>query len=84
VVGVRRQKHVLREIDLDAVALPNRNGGGIWRKRSRMLVADCETLAAVPFVNACEPLVVMVPPPCVISPAPAITPKAIEVPKISR
>ena len=58
--------------------------GGICMKRSRMVVADCETLAAVPLVNAWEPLVVMVPPPCVISPAPAITPKAIEVPKISK
>jgi len=58
--------------------------GGICRKRSRMLVADCATLAAVPVVNACEPLVVMAPPPCVISLAPAITPKAIEVPKTCR
>jgi hypothetical protein len=45
--------------------------GGICMKRSRMVFADCETLAAVPLVNAWEPLVVMAPPPCVISPAPA-------------
>ena len=38
--------------------------GGIWMKRSRMVVADCETLAEAPVVNAWEPLVVMVPPPC--------------------
>ena len=44
--------------------------GGICMKRSRIVVADCETLAAAPLVNAWEPLVVMVPPPCVISPAP--------------
>jgi hypothetical protein len=28
-----------------------------------MLAADCETLPAAPFVNAWEPLVVLVPPP---------------------
>ena len=49
--------------------------GGIWMKRSRMVVADCETLPAAPVVNACEPLVEITPPPWVISPAPAITPK---------
>jgi len=52
--------------------------GGICMKRSRIVVADCETLPAAPLVNAWEPLVVMVPPPCVIWLAPAITPKAIE------
>jgi hypothetical protein len=44
--------------------------GGICMQRSRIVVADCETLPAAPLVNAWEPLVVMVPPPCVISPAP--------------
>jgi hypothetical protein len=50
--------------------------GGICIKRSRIEAADCETLAAVPLVNACEPLVVRVPPPCVIWLAPATTPKS--------
>ena len=52
--------------------------------RSRTVVADCETPLAAPVVNACDPLVVIVPPPWVIWPAPAITPRAIEVPKISK
>ena len=51
-------------------------------KRSRTVVADCETLAEAPVANAWEPLVEMVPPPSSISPAPAMTPSAIEVPKI--
>ena len=51
--------------------------GGICMNRSRMVVADCETLAAAPLVNAWVPFVVMAPPPSVISPAPAITPRAI-------
>jgi hypothetical protein len=52
--------------------------------RSSTVVADCETLDAAPVVNACEPLVVIVPPPAAIWLAPEITPKAIEVPKISK
>jgi len=56
--------------------------GGICMKRSRTVVADCDTLEATPLVNAWEPLVVMVPPPSSISPAPAMMPSAMEVPKI--
>lgn len=50
--------------------------------RSKIVVADCETLAEAPVANAWEPLVVKVPPPSAICPAPAITPKAMDVPKI--
>ncbi len=58
--------------------------GGICMKRSRIVFADWEMLPAVPVVKAWEPLVLIVPPPWVISPAPAITPKAIDAPKISK
>jgi hypothetical protein len=44
-------------------------------KRSSMVVADWDTLPAAPVTNACEPLVEIVPPPSVISPAPAMTPQ---------
>jgi hypothetical protein len=67
VIGVSRQQHILHEIDLDPVSLANRDRGGFCMKRLRMVVADCETLAAAPVENAWSPLVEMVPPPSSIS-----------------
>ena len=56
--------------------------GGIWMKWSRIDVADCETLDAAPLVNDCGPELVRFDPPWLICEAPAITPSAIDVPKI--
>ena len=55
---------------------------GFWNETT--FLTKSGDVGVVPFVNAWEPFVVMAPPPCAISPAPEIRPKAIEAPKISK
>ena len=83
-VFVCRQKHVLREVDLYAMSLPNRDVRRNLHKAvhdggRRLGNGGCgaigENLGSGPTVDTA---------PCVICAAPAITPNAIDVPKISR
>ena len=81
-VLIRRQQEILRKVDLDAMAFADCDRRRNLEELIEAVDADCETLADAPVANACEPFVEMIPPPSSISPAPAITPSAIEVPKI--